>query len=543
VKRTRFALGALLVLVVGVALRSWPLLHSPLPFNPDGIVYAGQVSVALENGVFPLGRMAVDDLQFTAFLTILSQITGHQPLYIAQPAIAVVGTVPVLIAVAAGRWFGTQFGRSWARATGLVAGALLAVEGIYLHRSMPVDEQTLGLLFVPLAVYAVANVRTDRRWLVVLVLLGLVLPPTHNLDSAILGVVLVAATALYIAQGADLRTIGAALGGTLLYWLYMAGYMYVVAATTAAEVIQSARITDIPGLFLAWILLAAITCAWFVTSRERTQRLVLLAGFSGLLVLVVVNAVVPVFPGLPSTKPLILAGAICLVVPMLAAVYGAPQATPTQLGIPFSALVAAVFGFIGLTLTAALTADYLNTLYRAQTFIHLPVLAFSALGLAVLASQRAWSVNSTPTTILAVILVLAAAASIPVAYSGLDALPYKGVTTEGEFDASSFAVEYVPETWASDDHLTRITRYYGPNQSNSVLPVYSWMQNGPPPTCPVLSQGSWTTTGAQFYPKSPVSVSSANYDSFVERRHVVYRAGASDTITLSIPKAVGVNGC
>lgn len=542
-KRTRFVLATLLVIAVGIALRSWPLLHSPLPFNPDGIKFAGDVSLALKDGVLPLGRMAVDDFQFTAFLTVLSQVTGRQALYVAQPTIAVVGTLPVLIAIAAGRWFGTRFGSDWARVAGVLAGALLAVEGIYLHRSMPVDEQTLGLFLVPLGAYAVARTWTDRRWLIVLVTVLVVLPPTHNLDSSIMGVMLVTAAVFYVAYGATIRAVAVVTAGTVLYWLYLVGYMYGVAATTPAEIIQSARITDVPGLFLAWMLLAAFVGAWFVTKRRRTQRLLVVAGFGSWVALLAVNSVVPVFPGLPTTNSLILIGATLLVVPMLAAAYGAPVITRARYGVPFSALIAAVFGFVGLTLTAALTADYLNTLYRATTFVHLPTLTFAAIGLVALAHRRTWSVTGPWTIVLTTAIVVTAAASIPVAYSGLDALTYKGVTTEGEFEASSFAVEYVHEPWASDDHLTRITQYYGPNQSNSDLPVYSWMQNGPPPTCPVLSQESWTTTGAQFYPKSPVGVSGTVYDSFVERRHVVYSSGASDTITLSIPREVGRNGC
>lgn len=543
-KRARFVLAVLLVAAVGVALRTWPLWHSPLPFNPDGIIYAGDVATAHARGTLPLGRMAVDDLQFTAFLTVLSRVTGQPARFIAQPTIAVVGTLPAVLVVAAARRFGIRYGASWARAAGVLAAGLLAVEGLYLHRSMPVDEQTLGLFFVPLGVYALARAGSDRRWLVPLGFLLVALPPTHNLDSTIMGVLLLATTVLFVARGVRTRVAGLLVGGTLLYWLYLVGYTIGVAQFTPARVIQSARITDIPGLFVAWLLLAAFATTWLVMQETRTQRSLLVVGFSSLFALLGVNALVPVFPGLPATNIVILVGVSCLIIPVLAAAYGAPIATSTRFGVPFMAQLAAVFAFVGLTLTAALTPEYLNTLYRAQTFAHFPALAFAALGVVAVAQARGWRPTDAGTHALVALVLVAAVASVPVAYGGLDVLAYKGVTTEAEFEASGFAVEHVPGSWAGDDHLTRITGYYGPNQSYSVLPVHAWMHDGaPPPTCPVLSQQSWTTTGAQFYPRSPVAVPESAYASFVRDRQVVYASGGSDTLILSTPQHAGDHGC
>lgn len=542
-KRSRFLFVGIVAILVGTGLRAWPLLQSPLPFNPDGIVYAGLTSATVDTGAFPLRRMAVDELQFTAFLSVLELITGSRALYIAQPAIIVVGVLPVTIAVSTARRI-TPMKASWQRTAGVLAGILLAVEGLYLHRSMAVDEQTIGLFLVPLLAYAIARSREDQRWLLCLGIFLLVLPATHNLDAVIAGLLLIVAAGLYVARGTSLRKGGVLLGGAVAYWLYLGGYMIGLARITPAEIVQSARITDAPGLLLAWIVLAAVGGAWFVNRSARTQRTALFTVLSGWFVLLVLNAVTPVFPGMPTTNTVILWGVGFLVLPMGAAVYGVPLASEPRFGVPFLAQMAAVGTIVGVALTAALTPDYLNTLYRSQTFIHLPVLVFAALGTVAIAQRLGFQSGSWGVRVLSLVVVVSAAVSIPVAYGGLDVVPYKGVTTEAEFSASSFAVEYVSSEWASDDHLSRITRYYGPNRSVSMLPVYSWMHDGaPPPSCPVLSQHSWMTTGGQFYPKSPETVSKDVYEQFRVTRNVVYAGGRVDTLILSTPQQQNTPGC
>jgi len=531
-----FYLALALAVTAGVALRLWPLTQSPLPFNPDGIVYAGHVDAALARGSLPLGRLAVDELQFTAFLAVLELVTGNPARYVAQPAIAVVGVLPVVVVAAATRAVASGRG-GWARPASALAALLLAIEGLYLHRSMAVDEQTLGLFLVPLAAYSLARARQDHRWLVALAAVLLALPATHNLDSVVLGLVLVASAAFALARGATLASALALGGGAVAYWLYLAGFTLGVAELTPATVVQSARLTEIPGLLVAWLVLASLAGAWFLNRRARTQRLVLFGVFGAWFALLGANAVVPIFPEMPATNPRILVGVSVLVVPAAVAAYGVPVATRRDLALPFVALVAAVGAFVGVSLTASLTPEYLNTVYRAQTFVHLPVLLFAALGVAALATRFGLARTSPAVVVLCAVLLVTAAASIPVAYGGLGVVPYEGVTTEAEFAASSFAVERVPGEWASDDHLSRITRYYGPNASYTVLPVYAWLTTGAgPPSCPVLSQRSWTTTGAQFYPKAPATAGESAYRTLRDDRHVVYAAGGPDTLILSTPQ-------
>lgn len=156
--RRRLALSLAAVVAIAVALRAGPLWQSPLPFNPDGIIHAAHAQTTVATGELPLATLATDDLVFTAFLATVAQVLDVPPMLVAQPVIAVVGALPVLVAAAIARRIVRRVGWSPSRAAfvAVLAAGLLAIEGVNLHRTMPVDEQTLGLLFVPLVVLAAA---------------------------------------------------------------------------------------------------------------------------------------------------------------------------------------------------------------------------------------------------------------------------------------------------------------------------------------------------------------------------------------------------
>lgn len=554
------------VFVVAVALRAGPLHESPLPFNPDGIIYAGTVRATRGAGELPLAGMAVDELQFTALLALVSEVTGEPALYIAQPAMAVVGAVPVLVAAAVVRRLLARLGGSgWPPVTDAapelvapLAAALLAVSGLTLHRAMAVDEQTAGLLFVPLAVVAFARARRSGRpaWYVAAVSFAVVLPPTHNLDAVLFGLFLVVWAAIEIATRPAGSRVGDA-AAAASYWGLVLGYFLLVERLTAARIVQSGRLTDALDLFFAWVLLVAIAAPVVAGLRARLQRIVGLVGVGLCFGLLAINAAVPVFPGMPDTATPLLVALLPLVVPSMVAVYALPVGTAEDCeGRALFALGAAVALVIGFSLTAALTPPYLNTLYRVQTFLHLPWAVFAALAIGVWMGRDPTALGRRLPRALpqyvAVVLVVCAAVSIPVAFAGSPMVPYTGVTEEAELTASGHAIHYVQGPWATDDHLSRIGGYHrqgsnttveGRSARGQVSPVYTWLAGGSAPDCPVLTQRSWTTTGAQFFPKAPLTLSTDQYRIALNRRHVVYTTGGPDPVRLSLPRTPRGTGC
>jgi hypothetical protein len=546
--RRQALLAVFAAFCVGVAMRSWPLWHSPLPFNPDGIVYARKVHSTVRTGHFPLFEMAVDDVAFTGLLSTVSLVTGVDTLYHSQGVAAIIGTLPVLLVAA--------IAHRVARLINLIGGKrqfavalgawTLAIEGLYLHRSMPVDEQTVGLFLAPLAVLAVVYGATrDRRWWIVAAPALLVLPAVHNLDAFVVALVVTMLAVIAIRQP-RLRTAGAYVFLAVGYWTWLVAYMVGLETFTPASIVQQARLTAVPGLLVAWLVLVGVGLVWFIGQRPQVKRVLLSTVLLGWFGVLGVNALGPIFPGLPATNPTILYGIAPLVV--LVALFGLalPPALDVDAGTAMVAQLAAVVVIVGVSLTAALTAEYLNTLYRVQTFAHLPVIAIASVGAGLLLGTKFGIVNRvcgrTLARTIACIVLVASVASIPIAYGGLDVLTYKGVTTTAEFESTGFAHEHVPGAWTSDDHLTRLGRYYT-DSNGSVQPTYAFLTGSDPPMCPTLSKASWTTVGGQLYPREPASITVARYDELQATSHRVYDTGGTDRITLTLPREPTVTGC
>lgn len=99
---------------IGVAVRLLPLYWTPHPFNPDGFVFAAAARDSLALGYIPEPSdhrlLELHRYVFVALLVVLSRLTGLEPLWLAQPTIAIVGTVPALLALLLVRELGIELG-------------------------------------------------------------------------------------------------------------------------------------------------------------------------------------------------------------------------------------------------------------------------------------------------------------------------------------------------------------------------------------------------------------------------------------------------
>lgn len=542
-RRRQFLLAAVLTFVVAVGMRCLPLLSSPYPFNPDGVLYAGNARYVVATGRLPLGVLQPDALSFPGFVAVLSEVLDVRPVLVTQPVIAIVGAMPVVFGIAVTRRLARRRGMSpgRARTAALLAGVLLAVEGLYLHRSMAADEQTLGLFLVPLALVSVSRVYTgDRRWAVIAVLTLVSLPPLHNLDSVVAALALVV-LASYLFVTDRTRTGLAVVVLAVAFWAYLAGFIAIVAALTPAAILQQQRITDVPGLLVAWVVLTSVLYLWWTRLSSQRQRLTALSVGIVWFGLLFVNVFTPVFPGMFTTPVTMFLLLSPLSAVFAAAAAGVPSfATDRPDGVALASVFAGGALLIGLSLTASLTPEYASTIYRSSTFLHFPGLVVAALGVTAVTWRRLPVSQRAVRTTLSVLLVVCAVTSVPVALSGLALLPYKGVTTPAELSASGFATNYT-DRWTSDNHLVRIAPYHTrmvdeTKTGGSESAAYRWLSGGLPPPCPVLVQRSWTTTGAQFYPAPPAEMAVSEYRRARASRNVVYATTSPDPIWLSVPR-------
>jgi hypothetical protein len=572
-RRRGVAAVALATLAVGIATRAWPLYWSPYPATLDGFRYARLAGATLE-GSLPIVALDADELVFTVVHTVLAAVTGVSPVRIAQPMVAVTGGASCLTAVALVARIGRE--RGWTgrriRIAATVAGLGIAVEGLYLRRSGVPDEEAFGLLVVPLlALVAWRSLRTRRAaWWVPTVVLALTMPPLHNMSGLVAGMTLTGIATAALVRAESGRDVAAAIAVGVGYWTVYFGYA-LAAPAVGLSLTYSGLLSGTLDLFVAWVVAVAVIAAWARSTSSTALRLAWLFPVGGWFLLVGVNTVVPIYPGTVPSPSLVALLIGAYAVPVVLVGIGIPDGRQGTGVLVLAALVAPV-ALTYYALTATLTPQFFDLVLRVQSFAHLPAFVFGGLGLSSLlmgrfggiglreqsgaiadggvtddyqSSRSATGLATAGRVALVFIVGVALAATVPIGYVDLDTGAVPSTTTPGEFQAVTFAEDRVNGPYATDHALSRVGIHYYPGTSATVelTPVRNWLRGGPPPGCPVLTAGEWSTTGAHLYPTAPETLPPDQADRFHETRHVVYRSGGRDPHALVLPLSADGNGC
>jgi hypothetical protein len=548
--RTSLSSVAIAVFLVAVAARLAPLFWSPYPATLDGIMYARLAGETLQAGL-PVSSMRADAVTSTLLLTIVGQLLDVRPLVLAQPLYAIIGGTTAVIAVAFARRVCSGLGwpRRRVRVAAVAGGLLFALEGLYVRRTGIPDDDAITLLFIPLFVLALFELRRTRRraWLGVFLLLFVVLPLTHTLSTYIAALCVLALLAAQIGRYTDRRDVLVSVGLGLGFSAYFGGYYY-LAPRLGFTVPYVDRVTGNPGLFVAWLIVLVIGTAWFAQTAPRFQRLAFLAPVALFFTVVGVNLVTTVFPGTVRTPPEVAATVLPLIVIVAFGAWALPRAVADWLvGPVLLALLAAPVVQVLFALTAGLTPEYFATAMRSQTFAHPTVLVLAGLTIARVApvgrAVRATSRSGVGRLLVIGVVLVSLGLTMPVAYLDADTGEYPSTTTEPEFETATFAVGYVPGEWTSGHAMTRIAgNYYAPGAA-SVEPTATWVRGGPAPACPAISEASWATRGVHLFPTVGDPVSESTYRGMLRDRHVVYAASGSDPLAISLPRTASDDGC
>lgn len=163
--------------------------------------------------------------------------------------------------------------------------------------------EVLGLLFVPAVVLCVHRFfeSSRRSWLGLIGGMLLALPLTHHFSTVIAAVTLTVLVALWVDQRPTRITVGAGVVTVVGFWAYLLSYYAFFPPD------DSGMITANPALFVAWIITIVVFAYWFRTANPSSSRgAIACVGVIGFGVLAL-NAIQPVFSGLSSPPPLLLA--------------------------------------------------------------------------------------------------------------------------------------------------------------------------------------------------------------------------------------------
>ncbi|WP_435320304.1 hypothetical protein [Haloarchaeobius sp. TZWSO28] len=535
--RRSYLLLALAVFSVGVAMRTLPLYWSPLPFNPDGIHWAALARETVAHGRVPTdpALIAADEFAFATFFGSVSAVTGVPPLYVAQGMIAILGSVPALLAIAMVRRIGRVNG--WPhrelRIGAFLAGFVLSVEGPFLRRSATVSSEVAGLLLVPILAISLDRFIRSRRnlWGLIAALLVALFPLIHNLSTMVAALTATAVVGIRARDKLSRSWITAGLL-VLAFWVYLALYYRTLGLA------ELSRVSGAPGLFVGWMIVLVLGLFWITTTTERLQRWVPSAVLGTWIVLFGVNLFIPVFPGTMKTPPIVLLAVLLFAVPTLVGSLNLHIVTRETRHSP--ALLALLVGaptLVFFSLSAGLTPEYFFTAMRAHMFVHFAVMTL--MGVGIVNILRSGPDRSQLRTTLCVVLCIGMLATAPIAFGGLQTFSYQGTTTTAEFQTASFAATKIPGTWYSDDHVTRVTKNHFQNdllgQPGSIATTKGWLEGTEEaPACTTIGQHSWTTTGAQLFPAAAQVIKSSTYESWLSERNVVYRTGSTDPLVVVV---------
>jgi hypothetical protein len=543
-RRRSYALVVAAVFAIALAMRTVPLYWSPLPSTLDGFAYAGLARDTIATGAYPLARkLRADFFVLTLLTAVTGLVTDRAPVYVLQPMISVIGSAIAVVGVALTRRLGTELGwpSTRVRFAALITGLLLAVEGLFLRRSMEPDPEVLGMLLALLSVIALHRLLStdDTRWALPLAVFLLVFPLLHFFSTfnAAIGLVAVFALVVFTKPTRRVAVVGSAVVGG--FWLYFIAYFELVERLDILTVSYVGRVSSNPGLFVAWILVLVFGAGWYQRTSSRTQRAVFLAPLGVLFVLVVVNVFQPIYPGTIRSPPEVAILISFLAVPVLFAGYATPAISKRYThAVPVVAMFAAPLVIIYFSLTASLTPDFFATGMRAQTFMHVSAFVLVGLGAATIFYSRSLSSPSWRVVRVGALVVLVSCTLVttPLAFVSLDTFHYPATTTQSEFEATEFVSERVPGSWASQDGPDRIASHYFEG-GGSHAPTRTWLTGGSPPACPVLLQESWVTHGAYLWPAQPQTMSKPAYDSVIAERNLVYSSNGRDPIAIAAPRS------
>ncbi|SEP30304.1 hypothetical protein SAMN04487948_1395 [Halogranum amylolyticum] len=532
---------ALVVFVVALALRLVPLLWSPLPATLDGFGYASLAHETVTQ-TLPLYRIGADEFVLTVGLAMVSEVIGMEPRTAVQPFAAMVGAAAPVVASTLAYVLGRelQWSRQRLRLVTALVGFSLAIQGLFLRRTGEPDEETVGLLLVPILAYVAHQmfVTRDQRWMGLTAIFIFVFPFLHNLSATVAVLTVTALVFLHVTK--ELSRDSIILGGSFVggFWLWFWGY-FELAESAGLRISFSGLFRDHPGLLLAWIVVLIIGVVWFRGTSKQLQRATFLLSIGSWFVIVIVNVFTPIFPGTVPSPPLITLGLIMFLIPVILASRALPIVRVSDTGALVLSLVAAPIALTYYALTAELTPQHFVAVVRMQTFAHLSVFLLAGFAVTKYAlptttvSRWRQALGGTAVSLFVITLLVTA----PLGYVNLDTGSYPSTTMESEFQAATFATTHVNGTFASDHTISNIATDYANSENATMAPTIEWLRGNPRPRCAFVSQTSWTTTGAHLYPAGPETVTTARHSQLLATSNLVYTTGGHDPLYLTVPRS------
>lgn len=526
--RIKFVLPLLVVFLLALAIRLFPLAYSPYPYNIDGLGEA-----MLSDGIYRTGTFAVPaDAGYAgsyivqmplmaALVAAAASFVGTEPLTLLQPLIAVIGAISCVVAAL------VVYMVTGSRRISTMSGMFLALLGTYVFCTTSAWKEALGLTMM-LIIAGLYLKRSDMRFRILLTAALVMMIFVHH-HSAILTFMIVtfavAAEGYKAIRGRQWGPGNIVDSATVLaLWIMALSYYASIDLPYYRFLRPDTDLYLFIAVACALALFMFVSMARKPTGSKRHYLKILIPVVGGGLMLV--NYFRPIFPGIPgpeSSMMIFVLSYLVLVIPMW---FGSEKAfvqgqasTPLLFATLFAPLSMILFGFL-----RALDPTSFTVIYRTFDFLALGLAVLFGAGLIVMIHKmRKWA----PAVAAAFLLVLVS--TTPIAFQ-----------TEGLFGVQNYTYGYEVDTY---DLIHSISTTDSVDSDQRISTSIGWLYdlNCDPYLAYKIDAGSsiqsghwllvergWTTDGAQEFPLKPRVLNETDLSAFLSEQNVLIVSGPQE---------------
>jgi len=510
-----------------------PLANSPLPYNVDGFSLADIAERTQVSGnLAPLpddpGLPNYEVPVFATWLTMIADIVGIDPLYLAQPLI------PILIVPAILVTFSLVRRLTKNDIASAFAALFLTFEGLYVFTTATVIKASIAFALIPIILWLYWE-REDNRKRAIAAFLLVTLPLVHHLSSLVvftmISFILFNDVLRWWRQGLlTLRrlVLEAALGPAL----FLPGLLYydAVSLKYLLEVDDPRQIV----LFFSVLFVFALvhrTLSLPAKSRRHARstgtrkwglvfdnKLLYPLGAVGLLL---VNYRTSIFAGTIQTKPAFLDALVPYFILVLFCLIGFNLIRHFENSFrPLTmALIVAPLAIMSFAFVRGLDPISFMLMYRSYAYIALGVAMCAGCSMAFLIRiLRRRELKAVVAVSFVVLLLL----SLPLGYNSEEMYDVENATAPFEFEAMDHVKQLNATYVGSDQRISFVLGSYFHQDGDGYLPDRIAGDQALGGYDYALILDIWTGQGAQRYPRSNLVLDPVELASLREHNDVIY---------------------
>lgn len=532
--RHNLLIPLLVVFLLALMIRLYPLAYSPYPYNIDGL---GEAMLA--DGIYRTGSLAtppdagyegsyiVQMPLMAALAAAVAAFVGTEPLLLLQPLTAVIGAVSCVVAAIAVHMITGN------RRVSVMSGMFLALLGTFVFCTSSAWKETLGLAMM-LLIMGLYLKRGDMRFRLLMTVALVMIVFVHHHSAVLTFLILTFAVACECnkamrgkewrwGNNMDILTVAA-------LWVLALGYYSAIDLPYYHFLRPDTDLYLFIAVACAMVLLMFTSLAGkWVGAKRHYLKMSIPALAVGLIVL---NYFRPLFPGIPGTESTLLLFVLSYLLLVLPIWFGSEKtfipgqgATPLLLAALFAPLSMMLFGLL-----RALDPTSHMIIYRTFDFLDFGLaLLFGAGVIVMIRSIRKWA----PVVVTLFLLILAT--TTPIAFQTEGLFGVQNYTYEYEVD--SFRVIHSISATDNVDSDQRISTCIGWFYDLSCDPDLAYDIDAGQPIPEdhwLLVERSWTTAGAQEFPLEPRVLDETVFSEFLDGQNVLLIAGPPEIQLIAV---------